>query len=366
MNIKIGTVIKNLRTKRRNTQDQLAAALGVTAQAVSRWENGTGYPDIEYLPALADYFGVTSDELLGINKDERKQRISDLYDAIREVGASGDHKRSIGMWLDGIMEFPDSFKLISQYVDEVYMYGWMLEDREDHEKRAFMYIDRILSDCADNDIRNETIATAGMWHARLGNTDKALEFADKLHGYFTKQDMLLRIYSGTKKYEHWRELIGGRFVNTVGDICAFAKSKDDDGNDIFTDEEKLELYKKAAAFLELFYEDGDYMFEAQYLKTAYSHIAWAYGKLADADSCLDALEKAAEMSIEFDTYDHEAAQTSLLARGNVPGGIWWHDSHNVCYEQLEWMEESKSEEFEFIKNDSRFIEIVNRLKEYAK
>lgn len=47
------------------TQDQLAERLGVTAQAVSKWENDQSCPDIGTLPRLAEIFGVTTDELLG-------------------------------------------------------------------------------------------------------------------------------------------------------------------------------------------------------------------------------------------------------------------------------------------------------------
>ena len=47
------------------TQDQLAEQLGITAQAVSKWENDLSCPDISILPKLADIFGVTTDELLG-------------------------------------------------------------------------------------------------------------------------------------------------------------------------------------------------------------------------------------------------------------------------------------------------------------
>ena len=47
------------------TQDQLAEKLGVTAQAVSKWENDQSCPDIYMLPKLADLFGVTTDDLLG-------------------------------------------------------------------------------------------------------------------------------------------------------------------------------------------------------------------------------------------------------------------------------------------------------------
>ena len=48
------------------TQDQLAEKLGVTAQAVSKWENDQSCPDITMLPKLADIFGITTDALLGI------------------------------------------------------------------------------------------------------------------------------------------------------------------------------------------------------------------------------------------------------------------------------------------------------------
>ena len=50
------------------TQDRLAEQLGVTAQAVSKWENDQSCPDIAMLPKLADIFGITIDELLGISR----------------------------------------------------------------------------------------------------------------------------------------------------------------------------------------------------------------------------------------------------------------------------------------------------------
>ena len=52
------------------TQDRLAELVGVTAQAVSKWENDQSCPDITMLPKLAEVFGVSTDELLGIGKQE--------------------------------------------------------------------------------------------------------------------------------------------------------------------------------------------------------------------------------------------------------------------------------------------------------
>lgn len=65
MNESIGTIIMRLRKEHGMTQDQLANALGITFQAVSKWENGVSSPDISTLPLLADLFGVSVDQLLG-------------------------------------------------------------------------------------------------------------------------------------------------------------------------------------------------------------------------------------------------------------------------------------------------------------
>lgn len=60
-----GIKIYELRKKKDVTQDELASELGVTAAAVSKWENGYSLPDILMLCQLADYFQVSTDELLG-------------------------------------------------------------------------------------------------------------------------------------------------------------------------------------------------------------------------------------------------------------------------------------------------------------
>lgn len=60
-----GKTIQELRKQKNITQEELAAQLGVTPTAVSKWENGYTLPDILMLCALADHFGVTTDKLLG-------------------------------------------------------------------------------------------------------------------------------------------------------------------------------------------------------------------------------------------------------------------------------------------------------------
>ena len=59
-----------MRTDFGMTQKELAGKVGVTSQAVSKWERGDACPDIYLLPALAAVFGVTTDEILGYNREE--------------------------------------------------------------------------------------------------------------------------------------------------------------------------------------------------------------------------------------------------------------------------------------------------------
>ena len=68
----LGKNIYELRKERGVTQEELAAELGVTAAAVSKWEKGNTLPDVLMLCAIADWFGVTTDELLGRKKELKK------------------------------------------------------------------------------------------------------------------------------------------------------------------------------------------------------------------------------------------------------------------------------------------------------
>jgi Predicted transcriptional regulators len=85
MNIELGRKIKRLRAERNMTQDSLAAALGVSPQAVSKWENGVTAPDIGLLPAISVAFGVTIDELFSLSDDENLERICNMLGNVRDL-----------------------------------------------------------------------------------------------------------------------------------------------------------------------------------------------------------------------------------------------------------------------------------------
>lgn len=74
----MGQIIRKLRKERNLTQEELAEQLNITYQAVSRWENETGMPDISQVIPLTNVFGVSVDVLFGtqnINQDEEVKRI---------------------------------------------------------------------------------------------------------------------------------------------------------------------------------------------------------------------------------------------------------------------------------------------------
>ena len=70
----IGGFLAALRRTSGMTQKELGERVGVSDKAVSRWENGLSYPDIELLPALAEQFGVSVDYLLGLTKNPKRNK----------------------------------------------------------------------------------------------------------------------------------------------------------------------------------------------------------------------------------------------------------------------------------------------------
>ena len=107
MQVNIGEKIKDLRKMTGRKQEDLATALGVTPQAISRWETNGGQPDIGMIPSIANYFHITIDELFGYNND--RDRIIQEYNdkAQRLLNNDDDMTECIVLLRRGLEEFPD-------------------------------------------------------------------------------------------------------------------------------------------------------------------------------------------------------------------------------------------------------------------
>ena len=132
MQLNLGVKIRELRRRDGRTQESLADALGVTSQAVSRWEAGGSYPDMEMIPAIANYFGITIDELFGYQND-RDAKIDGIIDKIKSLDIPN---RGDGEWIDeglvilreGLAEFPKNERLLITLAETLHEAGWRRHD----------------------------------------------------------------------------------------------------------------------------------------------------------------------------------------------------------------------------------------------
>ena len=134
MQLNLGNKIRELRRRDGRTQDNLAEALGVTAQAVSRWESSGSYPDMEMIPAIANYFHVSIDELFGYN-DDREEKIKTVLASASEIilkqghsmhrrCLSKDFLEVVNMLRDASEEFPNEPTILLTLARALWMWGW--------------------------------------------------------------------------------------------------------------------------------------------------------------------------------------------------------------------------------------------------
>ena len=115
----LGTKIRELRKNKRLTQEELAAKLHVSPQAVSKWESAVCQPDIAQLPVLANFFGVSLDTLFGRDASEVERKI----DAIIKEHEScfwSDREKCEPLLTNALKEFPDNERLMIELA-ELYM-----------------------------------------------------------------------------------------------------------------------------------------------------------------------------------------------------------------------------------------------------
>ncbi|MBQ7300474.1 MAG: helix-turn-helix transcriptional regulator [Clostridia bacterium] len=115
MNETMGQIIRRLRKERNLTQEELAEQLNITYQAVSRWENGTGMPDISQIVPLATVFGVSTDVLFnvaGTNAAEEAEKIVREACAMEQYGKLETYLASYDHMREGLKTYPNNLILL--------------------------------------------------------------------------------------------------------------------------------------------------------------------------------------------------------------------------------------------------------------
>ena len=120
--------IKHYRKQAGLSQEKMAEKIGVSRQAITKWENGTGTPDIANLMALADLFQISLDELLSNEKSEKKQA-DYIYESRTEYDIDGKKNFDIKLGgahtvdLKALILDADFFEWLRQNVDRAMQYN---------------------------------------------------------------------------------------------------------------------------------------------------------------------------------------------------------------------------------------------------
>lgn len=114
MNLLIGENIKRIRCERNLTQEEVATHLGISFQSISKWERGDGYPDITMLPALANYFGISIDDLIGMSKLEKTNKYNEINIIWSENNKNGLHSENVTLMKQALKTFPNDALLLVQ------------------------------------------------------------------------------------------------------------------------------------------------------------------------------------------------------------------------------------------------------------
>lgn len=109
MNKAIGQIIRELRTERNITQEELAELISVTPQAVSKWEREVGYPDITQIVPLAKALGVSTDEIFGINNTSDDEQIKEYIEYSEKEAEKKNFEKAIEILKEAQTKFPKSY-----------------------------------------------------------------------------------------------------------------------------------------------------------------------------------------------------------------------------------------------------------------
>ncbi len=243
MQLTLGQKIRELRHRDGRTQETLAEAHGVTSQAISRWEANGGYPDMEMIPAIANYFHISIDELFGYSTD-REEKINDIIkkaDMILKsqgriiVGTISDEIREcINMLRAASEEFPNEPKILLKLAEALNMYGYnkygakgqmvdelgtIIEDIEYNShniywQEAISVYEKLLKSNPIPKDRNTAIIQLTPLYCRMGEFQKAKALADNQSSLAICKEMLLPMATvGEEKVRYQGESITALLSN---------------------------------------------------------------------------------------------------------------------------------------------------------
>ena len=240
MQLDLGNNIRQLRRRDKRTQEALAEALGVTSQAVSRWESGGSFPDMNLIPSIANYFGVSIDELFGYTNDRTKridELVAQIYDMIRQNnGVDNNISECIAVARNALVEFPGNEKLMLSLASVLYTAGYVrygechLIDEEGYSvydtkkhrtyeewREAIPLYEKVLETLPNGSLRDRAVEELSQLYVNVGSYDKSLALAESAPKMWNSRE-LLRIYACDGKQQ--AKAMGEALLHTVNSCAA--------------------------------------------------------------------------------------------------------------------------------------------------
>lgn len=355
-----GKIVKKLRRERDMTQERLAELLSISPQAVSRWETDMAMPDISLIAPLCNLFGVTADELLGIDITRRQADVSSICGEADKYAQRGYSEEARKILEEGLRKYPDNLSIIS---DLMYVSSWQYDNTGESKYRdeAIKWGEKILAQSTDDQQRHGAIQILCFSYRDVGRLDEAVKLAQSMPFLSVSQEMLFScIYTGDEQYRA-KQREANALLQFLSNSVYSMQTKLDSGKWAYTDEECAALRDKRIALLHLFFEHGDFGFYHVHLSDTHREQAVYYAKKGENDKALYHLSLAADHAVKFITAVSEE-RTSLVFRGMNPGSWTTGDSKNDAARLLE---KTEAPVFDGIREREEFIRVQNRLTEYA-
>ncbi|MCL2773644.1 MAG: helix-turn-helix transcriptional regulator [Oscillospiraceae bacterium] len=243
MNIKIGAKIKALRKRDDITQERLAEVLGVTSQAVSKWESENGYPDIEYITPIANLFNVTIDYLFDHDTAEKRRKVQDYLTQYgkRQLDKPRPDDEQIALMRQALAEFPAEESLLLKLAEALYwkwiscgqwnktQNGYEIPDvvmnkSPGYWEESMKIMEELLTSSTDDNIRGQCRYWLASIYGAVGEKEKLLAVAEKCGSIHScKEEILSQSSWGEDGIRYKQEYLSALFTPLQNTLRLLAK-----------------------------------------------------------------------------------------------------------------------------------------------
>ena len=186
--------LKRYRMMKNMTQEDIADYLNVTPQSVSKWERGESYPDITFLPALANIFETSIDLLIGLDIIRSEETRMNIHKTAVEYQRNGDYQAAEKVYRDALRIYPNKPGMILGL-------GTVLA-LQNRTQEAIEWMERGLPISINEKHKATVRAVLCFLYLKCGNQKKATQLAATLpHRRECREEILPLITKGLEKEE---------------------------------------------------------------------------------------------------------------------------------------------------------------------